>query len=200
MKKLMFIIIFLTNGIYLYSQPFRLGIRADILTGNKYLSWEGGPSLTLDYSLKDISISLQGSTRLYLAELNSSKFSAGFTYSDLSFGFSVNYYPIHWAIEPYIGLGIFYNINNLIQSGNSSPFYNGTFIYPSDVKNNFSEEITLGIDFSANTPINFIVEITHTFNIPGKLITFDSINEKIIKEGKLNFNSLFLRIGLSFTI
>jgi hypothetical protein len=200
MKKLIIVFIFIVSCTSVYSQQYRLGLRADFLTGNEYINWQAGPSLVLKYSLTNLPLSIQGSTRFYLAEMNGSKLSSGYTYTDFSFGVSVNYYPIHWAIEPYAGFGIFYNSNNFSKDGMYSLFNNKYVIYPDKIKNNISEEVTLGIDFSAESPINFIVEVVQTFNSPGKIITRNLSNNDVLKEENLNLNSLFIKIGLSFRI
>ncbi len=197
MKKSLLTIIILASTISIYSQSYRLGIGLDILTGNKYIDWQVGPSLVLKYSFEDIPVSVQGSTRFYLAQINSRYLSNEYTSTDLSLGISINYYPIRWAIEPFIGAGLFYNSNSITVSGTPGSFA-PIITYPGDIKNNISEEITLGIDFSARSPINFVVEVTQTFNKPGKIITKDGA--KIIKSENLNFNSLFLKLGVSFSI
>lgn len=190
MKKLLLIsIITIISNTCINSQTFRLGMTADFLVENKYLKYEFGPALVGDYSFENIPISIQGKTRFYLSELSEeNNFSAGYTYSVLSFGVSINYYPIDWAIEPYLGLGFFYNINELHMSGNISPGIGGDINLPGKLENNFSAEVTGGIKFSAKTPINFIVEVTRTSNKPNH------------ENGQFDFDSLFLKLGLLFQI
>jgi len=198
---LVLIIIILFNTC-INSQSLRLGITADFLVGNKYLNYEFGPALVLDYSFRNIPVSIQGKARFYLSELSEeNNFSAGYTYTLSSVGVSINYYPIDWDIEPYIGLGIAYNFNDLQQSGNAHFLSEGTIRGPGNLENNFSTEITGGINFSANTPINFIVEVTQTFNKPSyNLGISDKDYNQTIQKTNFNFNSIFLKLGLLFRI
>ncbi len=169
------------------------------------MNYEFGPSLKLDYTPKDLPISITGTTRFYLAELSiENNFATGISHYLTSVGVSLNYYPVVFSIEPYVGLGIFYNFNTLQRDGTASPSYNGLIRLPGTIKNNVSAEITGGIKFSANTPINFIVEVTQTFNKP-------SYNLEVTKTGVIyttyptqnenfNFNSLFVKVGMLFKI
>lgn len=190
MKKLLLIsIIAIISNTCINSQSFRLGMTADFLVENKYLNYEFGPAFVLDFSFKNIPVSIQGKTRFYFSELSEENgFSAEFTYSVMAFGASINYYPIDWAIEPYIGLGVFYNINDTRILGNVHASLGGNRSLPVKIENNFSAEVIGGIKFSANTPINFIVEVTRTFNKPNH------------GNSQFNFDSLFLKLGLLFQI
>ncbi len=202
MKKLILFLILLVS--IAYSQPLRLGIKADILTGNKYLNYEIGPDIELNYFLKKLPVSINACTRFYLGELsNENNFSFGHTLTVTSLGISLNYYPLTWPIEPYVGAGVFYNIINLMSSGNPV-FIDGTTRGPINVKNSLSEEITLGLNFSANTPINFVVEVTKTFNQPEYTLYISDSRlgsySNTYKKEHLNFNSLFLKLGLYFKL
>ena len=202
MKKLILFLMLLAGAVY--SQPLRLGIKADILTGNKYLNYEVGPDIELNYFLKRLPVSINACTRFYLGELsNENDFSNGFTLTVSSLGISLNYYPLTWPIEPYVGAGVFYNLINLMSSGNPV-FIDGTIGGPSNVKNSLSEEITLGLNFSANTPINFVAEVSRTFNQPEYTLNKSDSRSNTysitsMKE-QLDFNSLFLKLGLYFKL
>jgi hypothetical protein len=198
MKK--FILIICLYPILLNAQDFRLGFTGDFLTGNKYLNYQVGPALIADYSFEDLPISVRGSARFYLAELTSEGFSAGYSYTDLSIGPSIEFYPFVWAIEPYLGAGMYYNSNNFTKNGNQSLLDDGTLRLVGNVKNNISLELTAGVKFSAKTPINFIVEVTQTFNQPADYIIMDGYSENILSQEKLNLNSLILKLGLLFRI
>jgi hypothetical protein len=205
MKKLVFTIMFLISSIYLHSQPYRLGINANILTGNEYLNYEIGPSVSLDYRFKHIPFSITGNAIFTLSELsNKNNLSTGFTRTVFSLGIKVNYYPVTWVIEPYIGLGAFYNFNNINSSGTLSPSSDGIIRAPNNLKNNLSSEITGGLNFSANSSINFIFEIANTFNKPSyDLKTIDTKGEKYIttfSKETFDFNSIFIKLGLYFKI
>ncbi len=198
MKK-MLLIIYLSS-ILLNAQDFKLGFTGDFLTGNKYLNYQVGPALIADYSFKYLPISVRTNARFYLAELTSEGFSAGYTYTNFSIGPSIEFYPFVWAIEPYLGAGIYYNSNSFTKNGNESLLYDGTLRLVGNVKNNISFELTAGVKFSAETPINFIVEVTQTFNQPADYIIMDGYSDKILSQEKLNFNSLILKLGLLFRI
>ena len=205
MKRSLLIIILFTSSICLYSQSYRLGIGVNILTGNKYLNYEVGPALNLNYNLKKLPISINGNAIFSLSELSkSNNISTGYTRSVFSLGIGLNYYPIKWAIMPYLGLVTFYNINNLSQSGTPSPSSEGFIRSPGSIKNNFSAEIHGGIIFSANTSINFIVEVSKTYNRPSyNLKITDTRGEKYTStysNETFDFNSIFLRLGLNFEI
>ena len=199
-----FTLFFLLFFIPINAQSLKAGAAANFLIGNKYLDYQFGPSIFVDYPLKGMPLIIQGNIRFYLSELsNEENFSGGYTYKEFNVGGSINYYPIDWVIEPYIGLGVFYNFNNLSLDGILSPSYDGTTRSANNIENNFSTEITGGIKFSASTPINFIVEITQTFNKPTyALVTWsrNSQNNLAVNKKKFNFNSLMLRMGLLFRI
>ena len=185
MKILVISLIIIIVPIFIYPQTLRLGLTADFLVSNKYLNYEFGPTLMAEYRFQNLPIAIQGKTRFYLGELSEeNNFSASYTFSNLSAGISLIYLPIQWDIEPYLGFGIFYNDYDLYQSGNSFFYLESFFNSPGDFENNFSSEITGGLKFSANTPINFIAEVTKTFN----------------QVGNVNFNSVFLKLGLLFKI
>ena len=205
MKSLITVIIFSIGNIFLYSQNLRGGFTADFLTGNKYISFEAGPSLRLDYKFKGLPISLTGITRLYLSELSQeNNFSTGISQNIYSIGASVNYYPIKFTIEPYFGLGVFYNFNSLHRDGTPFPTSDGNIRLPGNIRNNASVELTAGFIFSANTPINFIVELTQMFSRPSYdlvIINMSDIHSASITRTEVfNFNSLFFKIGLLFRI
>ncbi len=206
MKKVIFITIFLVCDLIMYPQTCSAGFSADFLTGNKYLDYEIGPSLKLDYKLKDLPFSITGTARLYLTGLSSENNFAARIYNNFySIGVSLNYYPLAFSIEPYVGLGAFYNFNNLQRDGNATPSSDGVIRLPEGLKNSVSAELTAGVKFSANTPINFIVEVTQTFNSPKYNLDiqypYGASNGGIRTQAKtINFNSLLVKIGLMFKI
>ncbi len=199
-----FVIILLSN-VCIFPQQLKLGVKADFLTGNKYINYQLGPAVALDYSLSQVPVSVQGTVRFSLGEFSSENhFSTGQTFTVFSAGLAVNYYPVTWAIEPYLGAGLFYNSNSIQSSVTPSPDFSGNMYFPTALKNNISGELTLGIKFSANTPVNFITEITQTLNRPGYILKTlnnnNGIYSEIKKEEKLNLNSLFLKLGLLFNL
>lgn len=198
MKKILLIFILLSG--FTYSQNFNLGFTADILAGNKNLNYQVGPALIAEYLFKDLPISVRANARFYLGELTSDGFSADYTYSNFGIGPSIGFYPILWSIEPYIGAGVYFNSNNFTKNGNQSLLHDGTLGLVGNVENNFSFEISVGVKFSAKSPINFIVEVTQTFNHPADYIIMDGYSDKKLSEKKLDFNSLILKLGLLFRI
>ena len=187
MTKVLISIVFFTNFIFINSQTLRLGISGDFLVGNKYLDYQIGPTFRIEYSPIDIPFSLSGSTRFYLAQLSDeNKNISGETYTVFSLGVGINYIPINWDIKPFLGFGVLYNANEIIGFKNF---------------NNFSTEMTVGLILSAKTTINFIVEVTQTFNKPNyDLIMIDSDGNKTTKNEEFNFNSMFLKLGIRFSI
>jgi hypothetical protein len=168
-NKFTLIFIFIVS-ISVFPQYFRAGLSANFLMKNKNLSYQVGPSLIADYTFEKVPFTISANLRFYLAEFNDeSKSFSGRSMGMTSIGASISYYPIRWAIEPYIGTGFFYNAHQIDE---------GPYI------NNFSMEVTGGLKFSANSRINFISEISQSFDKPQN---FD-------------FNSLFLKLGLLFRI
>lgn len=200
MTKVLISLVFLMSFTYTNSQSFKLGGSFDFMLGNKYLAYELGPAVNIEYLLEAVPISINGCARLHLSGLNDEtyKFSLGHTYVIYSVGTSIKYYPISWDIEPYIAFGLFYNFIKTNSSGHPS-FINGFIVSPNIDENNFSTEITGGLILSAKTPINFIVEVTQAFNKPDyDLILIDYDNNKTTKKEKFNFNSLFIKLGVRF--
>ncbi len=205
MKRFLGLILFLICSMPIYSQSSRLGINLDILTGNEYLTYEIGPSLVFDYHFANTPFAISGKTSFHLSEFsNGNNFSTGYTRTVFNVGAIINYYPISGAIEPYLGLGVFYNSNNISKSGTPSMSGPGIMLSPSNIKNNFSEEINFGINFSANSPINFVVEVSQTFNKPDYHLNITEMKDvsyyTVTRDETFNFNSLFLRLGLYFKI
>ncbi len=205
MKSILAIIIFLIGSIFLYSQNLRGGFTADFLTGNKNISFEAGPSIRLVYMFKYLPISITGSGRIYFSELSQeNNFSTGISQNIYSIGASVNYYPVKLTIEPYFGLGAFYNFNTLHRDGTPFPTSDGNIRLPGSIRNNASLELTAGLIFSANTPVNFIVEITQIFSKPSYdliiINTSDIHSASTTRAEVFNFNSLFFKIGFMFRI
>ena len=205
MKKTATVILILMSFISIYSQSLRLGIKTNFLTGNKYLKYEAGPALSADYFFQDLPVAVNICTRFYLAELSpENNLSTGYTLGVWGIGITTYYYPVQWAIEPYIGAGVFYNSNDLQSEGIGSANIYGSYAFAGYLHNNISGEITLGINFSADTPINFIAEVTRTFNKPGyelnTLKPTGSSYSKTVQKEKFDFNSLFLNIGLAFKL
>jgi hypothetical protein len=198
MKKITLIFIFLSG--FTYSQIYNIGFTGDILTGNKNLNYLVGPALIAEYLFKDLPLSVRVNARFYLGELTSDGFSADYTYTDFSIGPSIGFYPIEWSIEPYIGAGVYYNSNNFTKNGNQSLLHDGTLGLLGNVENNISFEISAGVKFSARSPLNFIVEVTQTFNQPADYIIMDGYSDKILSKKKLDFDSLILKLGLLFRI
>lgn len=204
-KGALILVIILLSNICIYSQQLKLGVKADFLTGNKYINYQVGPAVALDYSLSQIPFSVQGTVRFSLGELsNENQFSTGYAFTVFSAGLSLNYYPVVWPIEPYLSAGVFFNSNSFQESGTPSEDFSGNMYFLTGLKNNISGELTFGIKFSANTPVNFIAEVTQTFNKPDyTLKTLNSQNgtyREITRKEKFNFNSMFLKLGLLFNI
>lgn len=203
MKKTILILILLSS--LSFSQTSGIGFTADFLTSNQNLSYQVGPSLMYDYSISSIPVTLRGSIRYYLGEVTPGKYSIGYTYTNFSVGASLNYYPIKYDIEPYLGAGIYYTSNGFIGEGNrNGPYSEGdglTSHLIGNVNNNAVFELTLGLKFAANTSINFITEVTQTFNHPADVIVFnDTPYWHEVSRSSLNFNSLILKLGLLFQL
>lgn len=202
MKRIIFVfIIFIPY--YTSSQSFKLGSSFDLMLGNENLSFEMGSAINLEYLLNAIPISIIGCVRLHYSELNDNtfKFSYGYSYTIYSIGTIIKYYPIRWDIEPYVGYGFFYNFNNSNATGMASFTSIGTLLSSNIVEHNFSSEITVGLVFSAKTPLNLFVEVARTFNKPDyDLILLDYDNNKTIKKEQFNFNSLFIKLGVRFVL
>jgi len=200
MKRIIFVfIIFIPY--YTSSQSFKLAGSLDLMLGNENLSIEIGPAINLEYLLDAIPISINGCVRLHYSELNDNtfKFSYGYSYTIYSIGTIIKYYPIRWDIEPYIGCGLFYNFNNSNASEMPSFISIGYFKGSKIVEQNFSSEITGGVVLTAKTPVNFFIEVTQTFNKPDyDLILSDSDLNKTVTKEQLNFNSLFIKLGVRF--
>lgn len=199
MKKIF--AIFYLFAILINAQDFKLGFTADFLTGSKYLNYQVGPTIIADYSFKYLPLSLRMNAKFYLAEVTSEGFTADHTYTSFSIGPSINFYPITWAIEPYVGAGLYYTSNSITQNGNE---YNNltdfTLRSIGNVRNTVTFDLTAGIKFAAYTPINFIVEVSQTFNNPADYIIRDGYTYKILSREPLKFNSLILKLGLIFRI
>lgn len=173
------------------------------MLGNENLSIEIGPAINLEYLLDAVPISINGCVRLHYSELNDNtfKFSYGYSYTIYSIGTIIKYYPIRWNIEPYVGYGFFYNFNNSNATEMASFTSIGTILSSNIVEHNFSSEITVGLIFSAKTPVNLFFEVTQTFNKPDyDLILLDYDYNKTIKKEKFNFNSLFIKLGVRFVL
>ncbi len=200
MIRLLTQLLFLMNITLTYSQDFKLSVLGDFLVGNKYLSYEFGPAVNVELLFNKIPITVNATTRFYLSELSTENlFSYSYTYTVSGIGTSLKYYPIKWTIQPYVGLGIFLNFNNISTSGNAS-FIDNKYALE-NVNDNISVEVISGLKLSANSPINFIVEVTRTFNKPGyDLVITDYDNNIIIRKEKLNFNSVFIKFGLQFSL
>lgn len=201
MVKLIVLIIFLTNFICIYAQSLKLGGSFDLMLGNENLSIEIGPAINIEYLLDAIPVSINGCARLHYSELNDNtyKFSWDYSYTVYSIGAIIKYYPIRWDIEPYIGCGLFYNFNNS-NTLEMPTLLNGYLVSPNIDENNFSTEISGGIVLSAKSPVNFIFEVTQTFNEPQyDLIRGDYEGKLISSEKKtFNFNSFLIKLGVRF--
>jgi len=199
MKKILFVAILLLGNINLLPQSIRIGFSGNFLVSNKYYNYQFGPSLIAEYSFEKIPISIKATTGIYFSELNN-EYLPGYVNYPFNFGFSINYFPINWAIEPYVGIGAFYYSNSL-KAGGMPKIINNTVKHLDNTDNNFSLEITGGIKFSAKTPVNFIVEVSQDFSNSRDLVTTDLKTQTIIERKKINiFNSMIVRIGLLFQI
>jgi hypothetical protein len=195
MKTLFFSVIFFLINTSVSAQFLRLGVEGNFLTGNKYYSYQFGPALLAEYSFENLPISITGSVRVHISELND-EYLAGYNNNIIGYGLSVNYYPIYWVIEPYIGVGVFYNSNTL-EPGGMPNLINGVI----NADNNIAAELIGGIKFASRTPINFFIEITQTFSKSAQLVTAEELSNVIIERKDIKlFNSLFLSIGLLFKI
>lgn len=190
------IVFILISNSYINSQTFKLGITSDVLLGNENINHQFGPDLILDYSLKRLPVSIEIHTRFYVTEISSRKLSFIYDNNLLSVGASINYSPIVSRIEPYIGLGLFYNFNNIETVGNGD--YERLLNYP---RGNFSPEIIGGLKLFADKPFNIIIEAAQTFNNTGKIKIFNvDITPIFIKEEDISFNSFFIKAGILFKI
>ena len=197
MKKFsLVIIIILSQSAFLFAQTIKVGGSADILIGCKNLNYMFGPNIMIEYIFADKPFSFLGLTNFYISELSGeNKYLQNFSYNTFSIGTAIHYYPISWAIEPYSGFSLMYHINNISQPGNAH-FIDGKQISLRKVYNNITADFSIGVLFSANTPINFVVEISYKLNQPKTEIALisDPVSEMITNY--LNFNLIFVRIGL----
>ena len=96
------------------------------------------------------------------------------------------------------------NIYIISAEGTPSPDLYGTYISASDIRSNISGELALRVKFSADTPINFSIEVTQAFNKPAynRIVsrTNGCLYTRTVKRNKFDFSSLFLKIGLFFKI
>jgi len=198
MRSLLLIILTTIINISIYSQ-FRLGVGGSILTGNKYYSYQVGPSIIAEYSLREIPISLSSSIGVHISEL-SKDYLPGYNNTVFNLCASINYYPITWVIKPYLGLGVIYNSNSF-ETGGMPAVHEGNIVSLTNVDNNISAELKGGFKFSADSPINFYIEVAQTFSNSAYLVTYDVINDNIIKKTEVSiFNSFFTKLGILFKI
>ncbi len=199
MKKKFFITILLLGNICLFPQSLRIGVGGNFLISNKYYDYQFGPSFLAEYSFEKIPFSIKASTGIYFSEL-SNEYLPGYVNYPFNFGISINYFPINWAIEPYVGIGAFYYSNSL-KAGGMPATINGNIQGIDNSDNNFSLEVIGGIKFSAKTPVNFIVEISQDFSKSRDLISYNPLTRVVIDKKKINiFNSMTVRFGLLFQI
>jgi hypothetical protein len=180
-KKLLIINLLCLN-FTTFAQTYSLGGSLDFSLENEISDLRAGPNLMFLYSFEDLPISLRFDSHYYLNEI-------GYEYSNFNFGSEVLFSPISCVIEPYVGVGLRYNINEISSEGlDPNP--------PKNIRNNFSGEFISGINFSANSPINFIMEIYYTTHNPKFNYEYDS---KIVRK-RLKLNVVFLRAGIMFRL
>ena len=189
LKYLICIIVIISSPIC-HSQYFRLGGGINFLMQSDYFNYQIGPSIICDYTFDKIPCSVALNIRGCLGEFDFGKHHLGKYYTMLSYGTCFNYYPVKWVIEPYIGVGAFFNSHSISEGiGNM---------------NNFSGECTLGFKLSAKTANNFFLEITKSYSKPSHEyevydpITFKSTYKTANKE--YNFNSLYIKVGVMFKL
>jgi hypothetical protein len=199
MKNKYFVMMFLVASSVIYCQNFKFGGGINVLTLNKYLDYEYGLNLFLKYPFPTVPLSIQGDIRFSISALSTkNKYLGGYSRTDFNFGISMHYYPFSWSIAPYIGLGAYYNSNNISQSGMSG-FLDTRSVTLKRAENNFSSEVISGVNFSTDTPTNFYIELDYTLNKPEYVLVYIDNGEEA-KKDKFNFNSLFLRLGLHFKL
>ncbi len=200
-KALSTIVVIIFFASFAFGQKFSAGGTVDILVGGETMNYMFGPRLLIEYKSDEFPLAFLASAHFYLSEITGkSIYLGGFTYTTFGFGAAAYYYPLSWAIEPYIGAGGVYNSNRVEQAGNAN-FIDGKWISLQKFNDNFSFELIGGLKFAANTPINFIVEITYKLHRPAyevALISIDSSKE--ISNKKLNLNSTFIKLGLLFRL
>ena len=183
---------FLVANTIIYCQDIRLGGGIDILLSNKYLDYEYGLNLFLKYPFHNVPLSIQGGIRFSISTAGS------YSRTNFNFGISTHYYPVDWDISPYIGLGAYYNSNNISLEGMPGYLdYRGVTL--KRVENNISGELISGVKFSTDSPTNFYIELDYTINKPEYTLVYIDTGEEA-KKDKFNFNSLFLRLGLHFRL
>lgn len=195
---LLSILFFITGTTQINSQSIKLGLAGNFLVGNKYYNYQLGPSLMGKYSFESLPVSMIVGIRFYTSELDND-YLPGYSNNVFSFGASIYYNPIHWAIEPYVGAGVYYNSNRL-KPGGMPASVNGAIISVKNADNNISGEITVGITLSANDPLNIVVELTQSFSKPAILVASDEVNNTLNERSIKIFNSLFIRVGILFKI
>ena len=202
MKKFLVSVIIFLSFAEIKPQNFKIGGSFNFMLGNKNLAYELGPAINIEYLFDDLPISINGCARFRLSALNNDtyQFSWSNDYTIYSLGTIIKYYPYKWDIEPYIAYGLFYNSFNSNSSGHPT-FINGFIISPKIDKNNLSSEITAGLILTAKTPVNIVFEVTQSFNkLDYDLIMLDSdYNKKTLKE-EFNFNALFIKLGVRFSL
>jgi hypothetical protein len=196
------IIIILLALVQAQSQTLKLGIAGNIMISNKYLDYQLGPSVLAEYFFDNIPLSLKSELRYSLSDVSDYKsLSYNYSLNTFSFGVSANYYPIEWAIEPYVGFGLFFESNNLSKEGNPFTYEDGTLRYLDSDDNSFAPEAKLGIRFSAKSKLNFFIEMTKTFSGTVHYQIYDAAAKMLLNQEDINLNnSLSVRLGLIFSI
>lgn len=197
-KKFVFFLILIGNLSFLLAQPLSFGVKGDILIQNKNMDYEFGSRLVLDYQFENLPFSLSSNLGFRYAELSPEiNLSTGYTKTTSSLGVVFYYYPIKWDIEPYIGLGLFYNANNISKSGTGDDVY-----VAEKIKNNIAYTINGGIKFSASSSIHFITEVIYSINNPDYTMkeTNDFDGTYVEYNAEFDFKALYLSLGLMFDI
>ncbi len=204
MKKIILSIVLLSS--LTFSQSSSIGFTGDFLTGNENLSYQVGPTLIYEFPLAKLPLAIRGNLKFHLGEVTPGKYSVGYTYTNFSAGVSINYFPIQYAVQPYLGAGIYYTSNGFIAEGNKSGNTGSegaglTYHLIENVNNSATYELTFGIKFAASSAINFITEITQAYNHPGDVVVYyDDPYWHEVSRSQLSFNSLIIKLGLLFQI
>src|SRR5690606_26791084 len=201
MKSIIIIVIIaILSNSFIIAHNLKLSGSADILLSGKNISYMFSPSIILEYRFQNLPFSILANTHFYLYELSDKeKYLSNYSYTTFGLGASVNYYPFSWAIEPYLGLGLMFNTNNISQPGNTH-FIDGKQIALRKVDNNVSADIKFGLLLSAKSPINVIFESSYRINKPESEIALISYPNEEIINNNLDFNSVFFKIGLVFKL
>jgi opacity protein-like surface antigen len=156
-----------------------------------------GLSINTEYQPIESQFSYRLSAKVYNAEFDPTQlYLATHTHTLKTIECNVLYTPFKGMIQPYLGVGLGYNLVNIDLSGNLR-IIDSKFATTKNPKNTFNYNIVLGTSFYSEIVVSIFIDLLYRImNVDYEVELEDQYRNKSLLNRDVNLNNLLLNVGI----